>query len=45
LASLFKLPTELPDLATDELEELAEEPDAVFSRNFLLMFTALNRFG
>ena len=44
LGSWFNLPTELPDLVTDGLEEPAEELDAVL-RNFLLIFTALNRFG
>jgi hypothetical protein len=41
------LPAELPTFILDEVDEvLVEEPVAVFfSRNFLLIFTALNRFG
>lgn len=41
------LPAVLPTFTLDEVDELiVEEPVTVFfSRNFLLMFTALNRFG
>ena len=39
------VPAGLPAFAMEEAEEPVE-PDAVFfSRNFLLMFEALNRFG